>query len=139
MKAPPFQGVQRGDICLSVGLGLMLSKMVWLGRFCTDPKSHKVLCEALATAMFARVCEENGLSRDGFKENINQVTGQGASRIDPQKGFPASPSMAGVKSFLYVQLEASPPVCGSTVLGMLACGYQPKKKLTFVTVLSDES
>jgi len=58
-----------------------------LGRFCTDPKSHKVLCEQLVTAMFARVCEENGVTWDSCKANINQVTGQGVSRIDPQSPF----------------------------------------------------
>ena len=35
MSAPPFQNVRKGDICLSVGLGMILSKMGELGRFCT--------------------------------------------------------------------------------------------------------
>ena len=37
--------------------------------------------------MFARVCEENGVTWDSCKANINQVTGQGVSRIDPQSPF----------------------------------------------------
>ena len=58
-----------------------------LGRFCSGPKSHKVLYEQLATAMLARVCEETGVNWDSCKANINQVTGKGVSWIDPESPF----------------------------------------------------